>query len=159
MQQILIEVKSSSSLSWAWPSSAPAWCLNIVKISNIYILNYNIMFCDQKISLLYSNSLPSFTNIVVMELFWGQCQPSLYDKEHFLSCLKPKKIIGVLFSFSFLSSANEVSTGPTCQFLSVCLSVCLFVCLFVCLSGLFFKASNWMIYWLLTVVLATYLSE
>ena len=24
----------------------------------------------------------------------------------------------------FLSSANEVSTGPTCQFLSVCLSVC-----------------------------------
>ena len=51
----------------------------------------------------------------------------------------------------FLSSANEVSTGPTCQFLSVCLSVCL--------SGLFFKASNWMIYWLLTVVLATYLSD
>ena len=35
----------------------------------------------------------------------------------------------------------------------------LFVCLFVCLSGLFFKASNWIIYWLLTVVLATYLSE
>ena len=31
----------------------------------------------------------------------------------------------------FLSSANEVSTGPTCQFLSVCLSVCLFVCLSV----------------------------
>ena len=29
-----------------------------------------------------------------------------------------------------LSSANEVSTGPTCQFLSVCV------------SGLFFKASN-----------------
>ena len=25
----------------------------------------------------------------------------------------------------FLSSANEVSTGPTCQFLFVCLSVCL----------------------------------
>ena len=35
----------------------------------------------------------------------------------------------------------------------------LFVCLFVCLSGLFFKASNWIIYWLLTVVLATYLSD
>ena len=33
--------------------------------------------------------------------------------------------------FYFLSSANEVSTGPTCQFLSVCLSVCLFVCLSV----------------------------
>ena len=36
---------------------------------------------------------------------------------------------------------------------------CLFVCLSVCLSGLFFKASNWIIYWLLTVVLATYLSD
>ena len=35
---------------------------------------------------------------------------------------------------SFLSSANEVSTGPTCQFVSVCV--------FMCLSGLFFKASN-----------------
>ena len=32
-------------------------------------------------------------------------------------------------SVVFLSSANEVSTGPTCQFLCVCLSVCLFVCL------------------------------
>ena len=40
-----------------------------------------------------------------------------------------------------------------------CVSVCLFVCLSVCVSGLFFKASNWMIYWLLTVVLATYLSD
>ena len=39
------------------------------------------------------------------------------------------------------------------------LFVCLFVCLSVCLSGLFFKASNWMIYWLLTVVLAPYLSD
>ena len=55
----------------------------------------------------------------------------------------------------FLSSANKVSTGPTCQYLCVCL----FVCLSVCVSGLFFKASNWMIYWLLTVVLATYLSD
>ena len=36
---------------------------------------------------------------------------------------------------------------------------CVFVCLSVCLSGLFFKASNWMIYWLLTVVLAPYLSD
>ena len=27
------------------------------------------------------------------------------------------------------------------------------------LSGLFFKASNWLIYWLLTVVLAPYLSD
>ena len=50
-----------------------------------------------------------------------------------------------------LSSTNEVSTGPTCQFLSVCVSVCL--------SGLFFNASNWIIYWLLTVVQATYLSD
>ena len=34
---------------------------------------------------------------------------------------------------------------------------CLFVlCLFVRLSGLFFKASNWMIYWLLTVVLTVW---
>ena len=48
----------------------------------------------------------------------------------------------------FLSSANEVSTGPTRQFLFVCLSVCLSVCV----SGLFFKACNWMIYWLLTVI-------
>ena len=30
---------------------------------------------------------------------------------------------------SFLSSANEVSTGPTCQFLRVCLCVCLCVSL------------------------------
>ena len=36
---------------------------------------------------------------------------------------------------------------------------CLSVCLSVCVSGLFFKASNWMIYWLLTVVLAPYLSN
>ena len=35
----------------------------------------------------------------------------------------------------------------------------MFVCLSVCLSGLFFKASDWIIYWLLTVVLATYLSD
>ena len=34
--------------------------------------------------------------------------------------------------FVFLSSANEVSTGPTCQFLSVCLSVCLSVRCFRC---------------------------
>ena len=27
----------------------------------------------------------------------------------------------------FLSSANKVSTGPTCQFLSVCVCVCLCV--------------------------------
>ena len=51
---------------------------------------------------------------------------------------------------AFLSSANEVSTGPTCQFLFVCL------CVF---PVFFFKASNWIIYWLLTVVLATYLSD
>ena len=37
--------------------------------------------------------------------------------------------------------------------------VCVSVCVSVCLSGRFFKASNWMIYWLLTVVLATYLSD
>ena len=40
-----------------------------------------------------------------------------------------------------------------------CVFVCLCVCLSVCLSSLFFKASNWMIYWLLTVVLAPYLSD
>ena len=57
----------------------------------------------------------------------------------------------LLSNMSFFSSANEVSTGPTCQFLCVCLSVCV--------SGLFFKASNCMIYWHLTVVLATYLSD
>ena len=43
--------------------------------------------------------------------------------------------------------------------LFVCMFVCLSVCLFVCLSVLFFKASNLMIYWLLTVVLAPYLSD
>ena len=43
--------------------------------------------------------------------------------------------------------------------LFVCLSVRLSVCVSVCLSGLFFKASHWMIYWLLTVVLVTYLSD
>ena len=32
---------------------------------------------------------------------------------------------------TFLSSANKVSTGPTCQLLCVCLSVCVFMCLFV----------------------------
>ena len=62
---------------------------------------------------------------------------------------------GLLKPYSFLSSTNKVSTGTTCQFLCVCL----IVCLFVRLSGLFFKASNWIIYWLLTVVLATYLSD
>ena len=35
-------------------------------------------------------------------------------------------MVFVTFRFVvFLSSANEVSTGPTCQFLSVCLFVCL----------------------------------
>ena len=57
----------------------------------------------------------------------------------------------IIDKLPFLSSATEVSTGPTCQFG--------FVCVCVCLSGLFFKASYWIIYWLLTVVLATYLSE
>ena len=57
--------------------------------------------------------------------------------------------------FMFLSSANVVSTGPTCQFLWFRLSVCLSLCV----SGLFFKACNWLIYWLLTVDMATYLSD
>ena len=39
-----------------------------------------------------------------------------------------------------------------CILYSFLLSVCVF-------SGLFFKAFNWMIYWLLTVVLAPYLSN
>ena len=50
---------------------------------------------------------------------------------------------------SFFSSANKVM--PIC--------VCVFVFPSFRLSGLFFQASNWMIYWLLTVVLAPYLSK
>ena len=45
-----------------------------------------------------------------------------------------------------MSSANKVSTGPTCQFLYVCVCVCMF-------SGLFFEASDWVIYLLPVVVL------
>ena len=60
---------------------------------------------------------------------------------------QPKKVVFVV--------VVDVVFVPTCQFLWFRLSVCLSVCL----SGLFFKASNWMIYWLLTVVLATYLSD
>ena len=78
---------------------------------------------------------------------------------HLKKILKHKDNVDTAFELDMgmtsLGSANEVSTGPTCQFLFVCLSVCLSVCV----SGLFFKASNWMIYWLLTVVLATYLSD
>ena len=55
------------------------------------------------------------------------------------------------FKVPFLSSVNEVSTGPTCQFV--------YLCFFVSLYGLFFMASNWLIYWFLTVVLAPYLSK
>ena len=54
-----------------------------------------------------------------------------------------------LSSLGFLSSANEVSTEPTCQKVYVCLSS-------VCISRVFLKASNWLIYWLLTVVLTPY---
>ena len=43
--------------------------------------------------------------------------------------------------------------------INFCVSVCVYVCMSVCLSVLFFNACNWMIYWLLTVVLATYLSD
>ena len=73
------------------------------------------------------------------------------NQPRFISIVsKPIKVVS--FLLLFLSSANEVSTEPTCQFLSFRLSVCLF--------GLFiFKASNWLIYWLLTVVLAPYLSD
>ena len=43
--------------------------------------------------------------------------------------------------------------------LDVHVNFCGSVCLSVCVSGPFFKASNWMIKWHLTVVLATYLSD
>ena len=52
----------------------------------------------------------------------------------------------------FLSSAKEVNTGHTCQFLYVCVYV-------FCISGLFFEASDWVIYLLLVVVLAHRLSN
>jgi len=42
--------------------------------------------------------------------------------------LNIKKMKKINLMVRFLSSANEVSTGPTCQFLSVCLFVCLSVC-------------------------------
>ena len=69
-------------------------------------------------------------------------------------CSVPTKILTITINAEnpFLSSANEVSTGLHVNF-------CLFVCLSVCVSSFFFKASKWMIYWLLTVVLATYLSD
>ena len=89
---------------------------------------------------------------------WVVCVPVGWRLVGWLATILVATINDIIFSlfFSlFLSSANEVSTGPTCQFLSVCL----FVCLSVCVSGLFFKTFNWMIYWLLTVVLALYLSD
>ena len=91
--------------------------------------------------------------ILECEIKLYQCvkKPNSKEKTKFVTI----SIDSSMTTQQFLSSANEVSTGPTCQFLSVCPSVC--VC--VCLSGLFFKASNWIIYWLLTVVLATYLSD
>ena len=51
------------------------------------------------------------------------------------------------FSSLFLSITNGVSTGPTCQLVSVCV-----------FSGLLFKVSDWLIYSFLTVILAPYLS-
>ena len=53
---------------------------------------------------------------------WGGCNIHFEKLEIWTEQQKSSK---------FLSSANEVSTGPTCQFLSVCLSVCLFVWLSV----------------------------
>ena len=47
----------------------------------------------------------------------------------------------------FLSNANAVGTGPTCQKLYVCPAS-------VRLSGRFFEASDWLSYLLLAVVLA-----
>ena len=58
-----------------------------------------------------------------------------------------------------LEIINHFCPALTKLALDLHVNFCLFVCLSVCLSGLFFKASNWMIYWLLTVVLAPYLSD
>ena len=54
MQQILIEVKPSSSLSWAWPSSAPA-----------------CSFYGEKIQLKFAELLPLYT--------FDQWESSLYQ--------------------------------------------------------------------------------
>ena len=57
------------------------------------------------------------------------------------------------FPPNFLSSTLEESSGPVFQ--NVCLCVCVCVC--VCVTN--FQASDWSSYWLLTVVLAFYLSD
>ena len=76
-----------------------------------------------------------------------------------------KTLLGSRFlgfaTISMSAQKNHKNFCPALTKLALDLHVnfCLFVCLCACLSGLFFKASNWIIYWLLTVVLATYLSD
>ena len=53
---------------------------------------------------------------------WGPCG---LNQEIVIFCLVAHTFFTPCPPFKFLSSANEVSTGPTCQFLCVCLSVCL----------------------------------
>ena len=52
-------------------------------------------------------------------LRWGWGEINWYTRRYW----------GRKLGHEFLSSANKVSTGPTCQYLCVCLFVCLFVCL------------------------------
>ena len=77
----------------------------------------------------------------------------------FLNIFRTHLEITKITSYSVWHSKTFFCPALTKLALDLHVNFCGSVCLFVCLSGLFFKASNWMIYWLLTVVLATYLSE
>ena len=61
--------------------------------------------------------------IMIIEMFIWIFHVNHHSKVHLIFSYK----WAFKCSYEFLSSADEVSTGPTCRFLSVCLSVCLFV--------------------------------
>ena len=119
--------------------------------------NFSAFKMPKKV-VLYIFQQPSLCRIYIQQCFLGVvhllCQtifafsgsppPLSYCITIWITLPPPTCVISLN---KFLSSANEVSTGPTCQFLYVCLYVCMF-------SGLSFEASDWVIYSLLVVVLA-----